>query len=408
MSRDEAYRIGDNWLTKRRDGKSPDIWQIASYSGRSRSVVYRSTKCRTVDLEAAKAVLRAFDAEQRSKARAQPADQAQLVPHLFNYLREHGPDIKRIDTVKSSFRAWIGFLQQDTLGTGATVSDVTKTMLARFRRWRMGPHEWAVEWGGKVYRHQSAGVTGEAVQRNIEDLRSALHHAEGEGRITAPKIASVDRKLRSKPRDTVLSVKQLGAIMGYAQDDREAHRWISLMLATASRPGPALAFDPRQQWLGEIIDLHPEGATLTDKRNAVVPVIAPLRPILEDWRDNPHEPVKSRKRWWRTMRRALALPDDVEPYTIRHTVATFMDEEGVPGAQLSSIAGHLPTTRGIARTTSRHYLHYDPRNCPKAVKALTKLFRSVEREATSWRADHLRTTPLRGNPIGVANMERKS
>jgi hypothetical protein len=63
-------------------------------------------------------VLRAFEAAQRSKA-PQEADQAELLPHLFNYLREQGPDVKRLDTIKSSFRAWIGFLMQDELGTGA-------------------------------------------------------------------------------------------------------------------------------------------------------------------------------------------------------------------------------------------------------------------------------------------------
>lgn len=398
---DSKLIVGDYWLDRRRDGKSPGIWQIAHYSTSSRSVIYRSTKCR--DVEDAKAVLRTYEAEQRSKAKNQPADHSHLLPHLFNYLREHGPDVKRLDTVKSSFRAWIGFLQQDELGTGAFVSDVTKTMLARFRRWRMGPHGWNIVWDGRTYQHQSKGVSGEAVQRNFEDLRSALHHAEGEGRITAPKIAPVDRKLLSPPRDRILTPAELGAITGYAMDDTGARRWIAIMLATASRPGPALAFDPETQWLGDIIDLQPEAEQVTDKRNAVVPVIKPLVAILEDWRAAPGEKVKSRKRWWSTMRRVLGFGAEVTPYTIRHTVMTFMDASGVPGAQISSIAGHLPTSRGLSKTTSRHYLHYDPRNCPQAVRALTKLFSSVEREAAKWRADHLRTTPLRGKPISLAN-----
>lgn len=400
---DSPLIVGDYWLDQRRDGKS-EFWQIASYSDKSRSVVYRSTKSRDVD--AAGAILRAYEADQKSRSKGQPADHSQIVPHLFNYLREHGPDVTRLDTVKSSYRAWIGFLQQDELGTGAVVADVTKSMLARFRRWRMGPHGWDIHWGGKQFKHTSAGVTGETVQRNIEDLRSALHHAEGEGRIVAPKIASVDRKHRSDPRDRVLTVKELGAIYGYAATDAGAKRWIALMLATAARPGAALAFDPATQWFEDIIDLHQPGTPRNDKRNAVVPMIAPLKPILTDWQSNPHPVVKSRKTYWRTMRRVLGLGPEVDPYTIRHTVATSMDEEGVPGAQLSAIAGHLPSQRGVARTTSRHYLHYDPRNCPKAVKALTKLFRAVEREAAQWNADHLRTTPFRGKQISLVKAVR--
>lgn len=397
MSRDDSPLIvGSYWLDKRRDGLSPDVWQIATYSERSRSVVYRSTKRRTV--EEAGEVLRAYEANERSKSKGQDTRHAELVPHLFNYLRERGPDVKRLDTIKSSFRAWIGFLQQDELGTGAKVADVTKGMVQRFRRWRMGPHEYAVEWGGKVFRQSSKGVTGETVQRNIEDLRAALNYADGENRITAPKVPSVERKYRSDERDLVLSVAELGAMVGYAADDLGAWRWLCLMICTASRPGPALAFDPATQWQDDVIDLHP-GGIRTDKRNAVVPVIEPMRPHLAQWRDEPHELVKSRKRWWCTMKRVLGLSEGVQPYTIRHTVTTWLDTHGVPGAQISGITGHIPSHRGVARTTSKHYLHYNPHDCPQAVAALTELFVSVQEAAASWRADHLRTIAKRGKPI---------
>jgi integrase len=393
------YQVGDYWLAKRRDGKSPEVWQIARYSPQSRSVVYRSTKRRSLD--DAKAVLHAFDAAERSK-RPQATEHAELLPHLTNYLREQGPDILRLDTVKSSFRAIIGFLQQDEAGIGVTVANVNKVLLTRFRRWRMAPHSWEVEWGGKVYRHKSQGVSGEAVQRNLEDLRAALNHAEAAGRIVAPKIPSVDRKLRSTPSDLVLTPQELGALVGYARQDIGAWRELCLMLATAVRPGAALAFDPVEQWHGDIIDLHPAGKPVTDKRNAVVPVIEPLRPILQGWLEKPHLQVKMRRRWWATAKRALGLPAGVEGYTIRHTVATWLDQQGVPGAELSAIAGHLPSHRGLSRTTSRHYLHFDPRNCPKATRALTKLFKMVQREADKWAADHQRTTPVRGKPIMIA------
>jgi hypothetical protein len=160
MPRDDSPLIvGDYWLDKRRDGRSP-YWQIAPTQRPRGRDVYRSTKQR--DVERAGEVLRAFEATQRSTAKEQPARAAELLPHLFNYLREHGPDVLRLDTIKSSFRAWIGFLMQDELATGATVADIDKNMVARFRRWRMGPHEWEIEWGnGKTYRHKSQGRLGQ-------------------------------------------------------------------------------------------------------------------------------------------------------------------------------------------------------------------------------------------------------
>jgi integrase len=402
MSRETSpYIVGDYWLDKRRAGRSVDTWQIAHYDAQARTIVYRSTKRRTIDLEAAKETLRTYEAAQRSKSLGQNATESRLVPHLINYARERGPEVKRLDTIVSSFRAWCGFLEQDELTTGAFVADITRNTIARFRRWRMEPHSWAVEWGGKVYRHTSTGVTGETVQRNIEDLRAALNHAKHEGRVDAPRVHSVERKYRSEPRNIVLTIAQLGAIFGYASDDLPAYRWLCLILATASRPGPAMAFNPAAQWHSNTLDLHP-GGLRSDKRNAVVPVIPDLVPILTDWRDNPHAVVKSRKTWWRTMRRVLNLDPAIAPYTVRHTVATWLDAQGVPGADISGITGHLPSHRGIARTTSKHYLHYDPANCPKAVDALCSLFQATQAEAVQWRAVHLLCTPSRGNPKQLA------
>ena len=405
MPRDTSPLIvGEYWIDKRRDGVAPDVWQIATYKPGTRSVVYRSTKCRTAELERAGDILRAYEAAQRSKS-PQDIEDAELLPHLFNYLREHGPDVHRIDTIKSSFRAWIGFLMQDELTTGARVADINKVTVARFRRWRMGPHEWAVEWGGKLYRHKTKGVSGEAVQRNIEDMRSALNHAEAAGRITMrPRIPSVDKKLRSKPRSLIFTTKQLGAIIAYADQEREVQQWLRLMLATGARPDAALAFNPADQWHGAVIDLHPADAPLTDKRNPVVPVIEALKPTLEGWQGMP---VASRKRWWRTMRAKLGIPSAFIPKTIRHTVSSHLRNSSVPGEQISALLGHKDQTDTLERT-SEIYAHADPLKMPQTIRALTKLWQGVEREANLWRADHLLTITKDNNKIIVDRNKPKT
>jgi hypothetical protein len=400
MARDDSPLIvGEYWLDRRRDGKAAEVWQIAHYSSESRSTVYRSTKQRDVD--AAGEVLRAYEAQQRSTAKSQPKDEAELVPHLFNYLKEHGQDVGRLDTIKSSFRAWIGFLMQDELTTQATIADIDKNMVARFRRWRMGPHRWSIPWDDKILSHSSGGVTGKTVQRNIEDLRAALHHAEANHRFTAPKVLSVDKKyIKRNPRQ-ILDIDTLGAIFGYAKQERGLYRELCLMLASGCRPGHAMKFDPNAQWHGPIMDLQPWREDETDKRAAVLPVIDPLKPVLTDWRSSPHDPVRSRKTTWRTMRRVLGLPSWVEAYCIRTTVATYLDDEGTPGAQISGIIGHLPESRGVARTTAKHYLLYDPMTCDRAKEVLAELFEAVVQRSEKWAADHLRTTPIRGKPIEV-------
>ena len=96
MSRETSPCIvGDWWLDKRRDGKSPDIWQAATYKRGSRQVVYRTTKCRGLD--DATTWLFAFVDEQRSK-RPQTVEAAKLVPALFTYWEEHGKAAERPDS----------------------------------------------------------------------------------------------------------------------------------------------------------------------------------------------------------------------------------------------------------------------------------------------------------------------
>lgn len=398
MSRETSPLIvGDFWLDKRRDGKSPDIWQIATATGRT--IVYRSTKCRDVGRPGdglAGDKLREHEAASRSKQK-QDNDQAELVPHLFHYLREHGPDIHRIDTVKSSFRAWIGFFQHDEVTTGVRVAEMTKGVIARFRRWRMGPHSWSVEWGGKVYNHNSKGVSGEAVQRNIEDLRAAIRHAAAENRIgTPPQLPSVDKKLRSKPRGLVLTPAQIGALIAWADHEPDVQAWLWLLVGTGVRPDAGLAFDPSTQWHGITADMHPVAWPITNKRNPVIPVIEPLQALMKAWPAGPR--VKSRKKWWGTARERLGLPAAAVPKTIRHSVATHLRNSGVPGEQISHLLGHKDKDDTL-EATSEIYAHADPLKMAATIRALTKFWKMVDREAVKWRAGHLLTITDDNNKI---------
>src|SRR3546814_19990566 len=72
---------------------------------------------------------------------------------------------------------------------------MTPNLIKRFIAWRSGAHSYAVPWKGKHYNHTSKGIKGESIQRNIEDIRAALNHAENNGRIPyVPKIPSVPKR----------------------------------------------------------------------------------------------------------------------------------------------------------------------------------------------------------------------
>lgn len=380
------------WLDKRRDGKSPDIWQIASGT---RQVSYRSTRQRGLD--EAKAALIAYADEQASK-RPQSGDEALVIPTLLTYWNEHGKKAVAPQQIASSLRAFIGFLFDDEAGVNAVVNDLTPAVFVRFREWRMKPHSYDVPWGGKDYRHSSPGVKGETVSRNLDDVRAALNHAETNRRFLAPKVPAVPKRHRSKPRDRVLTWQEMGMIAWYARHFDDFGRYVALLFGTAARP-IALAKFSIDQFDGRNIDLHPIGAPETSKVNPTIPAIRPLRLVLDKWQGT--APVESRKRSWRTMRRTLGLSDDVVSKTIRHTIATELyTNSAVPDRQLSALLGHA----GPLNRTTQKYVHMRPDHMKAAARALEAIWLRVQREANAYGAVHVLSIPRSDGGIIIDKM----
>jgi hypothetical protein len=392
------YIVGDYWLDKRRDGASPDVWQATTYKRGSRQVVYRSTGHR--EIEDAKGWLHSYVDRERA-TQPQPVEEARIVPALFTYWREHGAKAERPDSIACSLRHFLGFLAQDDAGVGVTFSEADRALFSRFIAWRMAPHEYEVPWQGKTFKHASVGVKGETVHSDLARVSAALNHQVEFGRVPmAPRVAKVDKRQRSTPREYLYTIDQLGAIFAVAvmsmaptakhpNGDPDAvgmFRWLALQLATACRPVAALAFDPRKQLDGmvRLIDLHPHGKVRTRKRNPVVPAIDEIRPMLAKWVVDGASPVKSRKRAWRTIRRVLNLPPEAEAKTIRYTVATELRRMGtVPAIQIESLLGH-EAMKGV---TAR-YAKYDPNHMAEAKATLSMVFQRVARSALDFCAVH--------------------
>lgn len=391
---DSVYVYGDFWLDKRRDGKAPDVWQIAWYEPDTRQVRYRSTRCTSLD--DAKGAIRAHEESQRAKA-PQKAEDAKVVPLLFNYWNERGRNAKSASQIASSIRQFIGFLMQDEATADVTVSALNPQVFERFRKWRMKKHEYDVPWSGRTYVHTSEGVSGEAVHRNLDDIRAALNHQVENGRLPyCPKIA-ISASYHSPPRDRVLTTDELGAIVGYCSYDISMLRWVLLMLGTAVRPDAGLAMDPtKQRPLPGLIDLHPPAWPRTKKHNPVVPLIDELAPWLTHWADEPHKPAKSRKTAWRKMRSALGLSSDVVPKTIRHTVATRLRQMGVPKDDISVLLGHI-----IFKGSTAVYAKYDPQYLQSVKPALSTVWADVWAGSRKWLAVHSLSTPKRGTKLTV-------
>jgi integrase len=396
MGRQEQrlYTVGRFWLAKRE--QSPFL-QIRWYDERAKVTRSKSSSRRTLD--DAIPVILAHHANDLADGRQEPSA-ALVATTIIQYWREHGRTRINSAATANSLRVFLAFLDRDTVTIAATIEDMKPEVFRRFMRWRMKPHSYEIEWQGVVYKHSSKGVSGEAVQRALDDVRAAFNHAVAEGRLPyAPKVPAVPTEHRSAPRDVRLTLEQLGSIVGYAAYDIEALRWVLAMVATACRPDAVLKWNVAAQWKGRgpVFDTHPLGAPRTKKRNALVPVIDEFRPWLEAWADHPHKKVTSRKTWWRTMRAALDLPDDIVPKTIRHTIATELRQRGVSLTDIAGLLGHL----GESRIT-QVYAKYDPSRLPHVKQELSAIWGEVCASANNWLTNHFRVTPTYGVPISVA------
>lgn len=399
MSRETSpHRRDPYWLDKRRDGKSPAIWQIAR--AERGTVIYRSTHEREVDR--AIIALDAFVEEERSKEKGQLPTEALAAAHIVNYWKEHGRKLVNHDQTGRSLRTFLAFLMQDEAGVEAVITDLTPILFERFREWRMGPHAFSLEWFGETYDYATdKGVSGATVQRNINDIRAAVNHAENNLRIPmAPRIKDLADEYKSEPRERVLSFEELGKIAWYAKHNPALFRFFALQLGSAVRPQAALKFDPAKQFIhGRLIDLQPEQSKRTKKRNAIIPAIRPLRTVLKAWARAGADPVDSRKTAWRIMRRTLGLSADVHPKTIRHTVATMLYADAtVPEREIVELLGH----EGKLARTTRIYAKYDPERLVNVTRALTTIWRRVSREARAFGSDHFLTTAGQGGKNVVA------
>lgn len=323
------------------------------------------------------------------------------MPLLMAYWQERGKKAINCDQTARSIRTFIAFLIQDQVGARAVVTNLTPALFERFREWRMEPHEFAVPWGGELSVYNSDGVSGATVQRNINDLRAAVHHAQGEMRISVvPKIKDLEQRYQSVPRERVLTFDEMAAIAWYARQNDDLFRFVALQFATAIRPAAALKFNPIEQYDDStgLIDQQPGASPQTKKRNAVIPAIGPFRSVLRAWAAADPGRVSSRKSAWRIMRRALGLSPDVHPKTIRHTIATLLYQDPtVPEREIVELLGH---DGKLARTT-RLYAKYDPAHLNNVKRALTALWRRVRNDARAYGADHMLTTGQRGDPLRV-------
>jgi integrase len=216
------------------------------------------------------------------------------------------------------------------------------------------------------------GYSGGYIKRILASGAAALNWCHGRGELAAvPKILTVKG---GGARERTLDPEEILTFWNAIQEE-ELARYFMILLNTGCRPEAArdlTVFQIKRD--GTRLDLNPAGREQTHKVRPVVPIAATLGPWLD---------VKGRERligrgekWlgdrWRETRERAGLDPAVVPYTLRHTLATVLDEQGVDENQISAFMGWLPANRMRAHYTKRRW--YRPEYCQEVVTAIDAMF----------------------------------
>ena len=135
-----------------------------------------------------------------------------------------------------------------------------------------------------------------------------------------------------------------------------------IRIGTACRPEARAGADRRAaRFRGRVDDLNPRGRAQTKKFRPVVKMPEALATVLRGAPDGRlvtfrGQPVRKINKAWRGMREAAGLDDEVNPYSIRHTVARWMRQNGVPAWEVAAQLGH----KSRDYRTTELYAAFDP------------------------------------------------
>ncbi|MDD2324498.1 MAG: site-specific integrase [Alphaproteobacteria bacterium] len=298
---------------------------------------------------------------------------------LVSYAEEHAVHVASSTTIGFNIKALIPFWGH------RTVADVRPVACREYLAYRH-----------KNARRQGKTLSDATISRELGVLAAAIRHDYKQGRLAAP--APVWKPAQSAPKDRWLTREEVAHLLRTARNKRRADhkhesrtrthsfsRWhlsffILLALYTAARKEAILTLTWSQVDLQKgIIDLNKQGAKITNKRRAIVPIPRKLMTFLRIAKSRAPEICDDKcvmdyfgkpiLRIDQSFRRVVADAGlkKVTPHTLRHTAATWMAQAGVPMWVISKYLGHTST-----RTTERIYAHHNPDFLVEAKEALER------------------------------------
>lgn len=238
-----------------------------------------------------------------------------------------------------------------------------------------------------------AGIADNTITRWLGVVFAAFNYAVTFKHITPGCVPARLPKRHWGPRDTPrkrpdgdasrreLTPQELGKICDTTEGRPNGLRYFICALGSAGRP-IALVNLTQAQYDEEhgVLDLNPVGHIQNDKYHARIPVAPIFRQWLDSW-----TPLTASGHYMARRGKIIASKDffkkyiaesgvpDCVPYTLRHTVASWLAGHGIPKWSRSRFLGHM---RPDGNTTDE-YSHCDPSYLRDAAAAVQKLFEAI-------------------------------
>ena len=341
-----SFQVGEWWLSQR--SGSP-AWYATCYDAATQRT--RRVSLGTDDFEQARQRLLERYLEEHRPQNA-PAESVALADILLDYYKTQGSEARSAGSARTSCRYWVDFFGE------ASVAEATKPpRLEAF-----------------IAHLTRQGFSTAYVQRILGVGKAALQRAWRRGEVAAVPFIPGVKVDYGEPLGRPLKTAELANLLKAAPD--HLRLMLMILIGTACRPEAALELTGAQlDFDDRLIDLNPRGRPQTKKFRPVVKMPDALAIVLANAPSGrlvtfQGRPVKKINKAWRGMRAASGLDEEVNPYSIRHTVARWMRQNGVPAWEVAAQLGH----KSRDYRTTELYAAFDPAYLENAVRAIDLLF----------------------------------
>jgi len=208
------------------------------------------------------------------------------------------------------------------------------------------------------------------VKRVMAAISTAVTYAYERDQIPSkPHILSVQD---DSVRDRTLTDDEAKALIT-ASGGTSAERFVQIALMTGARPGAIVGLHRSQfDFEHHLLRLLPPGERqVKQKPKPTIALPLELETLAKGWQDGRVVQSDHHRTLWAKVK--SVVPEDVTPYTIRHTVATELRRQGVPEWDISGFLGH----QGPGSRTTGRYAHYRPDYMRAAADAMDKYWRRL-------------------------------